>query len=43
MFEPITEALIRDAGIVEEQSVLDVAGGREPSLTISKELDQRDP
>lgn len=36
MFAPITEALIRDAGIREGQSVLDVAGGAgEPSLTIA--------
>src|SRR5256885_8043709 len=37
MFQPVTEALIDDAGIVEGQSVLDVAGGSgEPSLTIAK-------
>src|SRR5688572_18636459 len=36
MFAPVTEALIRDAGISEGQSVLDVAGGSgEPSLTIA--------
>lgn len=37
MFQPITQALIDDAGIVAGQSILDVAGGSgEPSLTISK-------
>lgn len=37
MFQPITQALIDDAGIVEGQSVLDVAGGAgEPSLTIAE-------
>ena len=37
MFEPITQTLIEEAGIVAGQSVLDVAGGPgEPSLTISK-------
>lgn len=36
MFAPVTEALIRDAGISEGHSVLDVAGGSgEPSLTIA--------
>ena len=36
MFAPVTEALIRDAGIREGHSVLDVAGGAgEPSLTIA--------
>lgn len=36
MFAPVTEALIRDAGISEGHSVLDVAGGAgEPSLTIA--------
>ncbi len=36
MFAPVTEALIRDAGIREGHSVLDVAGGSgEPSLTIA--------
>lgn len=39
MFDPITQALIEEAGIVAGQSVLDVAGGPgEPSLTISKLL-----
>ena len=39
MFQPITEALIKDAGIVAGQSVLDVAGGSgEPSLTISERV-----
>jgi ubiquinone/menaquinone biosynthesis C-methylase UbiE len=37
MFQPVTQALIDDAGIVDGQSVLDVAGGSgEPSLTIAK-------
>ena len=37
MFAPITQALIDDAGIVQGQSVLDVAGGSgEPSLTIRR-------
>lgn len=37
MLDPITLALIEEAGIVPGQSVLDVAGGPgEPSLTISK-------
>jgi SAM-dependent methyltransferase len=37
MFAPLTRALIEDAGIVEGQSVLDVAGGPgEPSLTIAE-------
>jgi ubiquinone/menaquinone biosynthesis C-methylase UbiE len=37
MFQPVTQALINDAGIVEGQSVLDVAGGSgEPSLTIAE-------
>jgi SAM-dependent methyltransferase len=37
MFQPVTQALIDDAGIVEGQSVLDVAGGSgEPSLTIAE-------
>jgi ubiquinone/menaquinone biosynthesis C-methylase UbiE len=39
MFAPITEALIREAGISEGQSVLDVAGGAgEPSLTIAERV-----
>jgi len=39
MFQPITQALIEDAGIVAGQSVLDVAGGSgEPSLTISEKV-----
>ncbi len=39
MFEPITQALIARAGIVEGQSVLDVAGGSgEPSLTIAERV-----
>lgn len=37
MFQPITQALIDDAGIVAGQSILDVAGGSgEPSLTIAE-------
>jgi ubiquinone/menaquinone biosynthesis C-methylase UbiE len=37
MFAPLTEALIRDAGISAGQTVLDVAGGAgEPSLTIAE-------
>lgn len=37
MFQPVTRALIDDAGIVPGQSVLDVAGGSgEPSLTIAE-------
>src|SRR5258708_17344474 len=37
MFAPLTRALIEDAGIVQGQSVLDVAGGQgEPSLTIAE-------
>jgi ubiquinone/menaquinone biosynthesis C-methylase UbiE len=37
MFEPLTRALIKHAGIVEGQSILDVAGGAgEPSLTIAE-------
>jgi SAM-dependent methyltransferase len=39
MFQPITQRLIDDAGIVQGQSVLDVAGGAgEPSLTISERV-----
>ncbi len=37
MFAPLTHALIEDAGIVQGQSVLDIAGGPgEPSLTIAE-------
>ena len=37
MFMPLTHALIKDAQIVEGQSVLDIAGGPgEPSLTIAE-------
>jgi len=37
MFEPLTRALIEQAGIVEGQKILDVAGGAgEPSLTIAE-------
>jgi hypothetical protein len=37
MFEPLTRALIDDAGIVEGQTILDVAGGAgEPSLTMCR-------
>src|SRR2546428_2112884 len=39
MFAPLTEALIRDAGIGEGQTVLDIAGGAgEPSLTIAERV-----
>ncbi len=39
MFQPITQALIDDAGIVEGQSILDVAGGSgEPSFTIAEKV-----
>lgn len=39
MFAPLTEALIRDAGIGEGQKVLDVAGGSgEPSLAIAERV-----
>ena len=39
MFAPLTKALIRDAGIGEGQTVLDVAGGAgEPSLTIAERV-----
>jgi SAM-dependent methyltransferase len=39
MFEPVTEALIRDTGVREGHSVLDVAGGAgEPSLTIAERV-----
>jgi SAM-dependent methyltransferase len=42
MFAPLTEALIRDAGIREGQTVLDVAGGAgEPSLTIAERVGSR--
>ncbi|MFZ0061742.1 MAG: class I SAM-dependent methyltransferase [Pyrinomonadaceae bacterium] len=37
MFQPVTQALIHDAGILAGQAVLDVAGGSgEPSLTIAE-------
>jgi ubiquinone/menaquinone biosynthesis C-methylase UbiE len=37
MFQPVTQALIHDAGLVAGQTVLDVAGGSgEPSLTIAE-------
>ncbi len=37
MFEPVTRALMAEAGIAAGQSVLDVAGGTgEPALTIAK-------
>jgi SAM-dependent methyltransferase len=37
MFAPVTQTLIEEAGIIEGQSVLDVAGGPgEPSLTIAE-------
>jgi ubiquinone/menaquinone biosynthesis C-methylase UbiE len=39
MFAPLTEALIKDAGIGEWQTVLDVAGGAgEPSLAIAERV-----
>ncbi len=39
MFAPLTQALIKDAGIARGQSVLDVAGGPgEPSLTIAERV-----
>ena len=39
MFAPLTEAMIRRAGIHEGQSVIDVAGGAgEPSLTIAERI-----
>ena len=42
MFEPLTRALIDQAGIKEGQSVLDVAGGAgEPSLTIAEVVGPR--
>jgi ubiquinone/menaquinone biosynthesis C-methylase UbiE len=37
MFQPVTEALIKDADLMEGETVLDVAGGSgEPSLTIAE-------
>src|SRR5688500_20407224 len=37
MFAPVTRALIEDAGIIEGDNVVDVAGGPgEPSLTIAE-------
>src|SRR6266571_1957537 len=37
MFAPVTDALIKDAGIGKGQAVLDIAGGAgEPSLTIAE-------
>jgi SAM-dependent methyltransferase len=39
MFAPVTRALIAEAGIIEGDKVLDVAGGPgEPSLTIAEEV-----
>lgn len=39
MFSPLTEALIKEGGIAQGQSVLDVAGGAgEPSLTIAQRI-----
>ena len=39
MFAPLTEALVRETGISEGDSVLDVAGGAgEPSLTIAERV-----
>jgi ubiquinone/menaquinone biosynthesis C-methylase UbiE len=37
MFAPLTRALVEDTGVVQGQSVLDIAGGAgEPSLTIAE-------
>jgi ubiquinone/menaquinone biosynthesis C-methylase UbiE len=37
MFQPVTEALIKEADVIEGETVLDVAGGSgEPSLTIAE-------
>jgi ubiquinone/menaquinone biosynthesis C-methylase UbiE len=37
MFAPLTRALVEDAGIIQGQAVLDIAGGAgEPSLTIAE-------
>ena len=37
MFQPVTEALIKEAHLIEGEAVLDVAGGSgEPSLTIAE-------
>lgn len=37
MFQPVTEALIKEADLIEGEAVLDVAGGSgEPSLTIAE-------
>ena len=42
MFAPVTKALIEEAGIVEGDTVLDVAGGSgEPSLTIAELIGPR--
>ena len=39
MFSPVTQALIEDAGLIEGDAVLDVAGGAgEPSLTIAEAI-----
>lgn len=39
MYQPVTEALIEEAGIIEGDAVLDVAGGSgEPSLTIAERV-----
>ncbi|HEX6732942.1 MAG TPA: methyltransferase domain-containing protein, partial [Pyrinomonadaceae bacterium] len=39
MFAPVTSALIEEAGIIEGDAVLDVAGGPgEPSLTIAEKV-----
>ena len=41
MFAPVTQALIEEAGIIEGDAVLDVAGGPgEPSLTIAEVVGQ---
>jgi len=39
IFQPVTEALIKEAGLMEGETVLDVAGGSgEPSLTIAETI-----
>lgn len=39
MFQPVTEALIKEADLIEGDAVLDVAGGSgEPSLTIAEKV-----
>ena len=42
MFQPVTEALIKEADLMEGETVLDVAGGSgEPSLTIAETVGPR--